>query len=309
MVVHKLSAGDGDTYLTRQVASADEQRARGQSLADYYTARGNPPGTWIGHGSAVLGIERTTVSEPQMKALFGAGHHPDRDRMLAEGAPEQASRLGRPFPKTTITKDGVVRRPVAGYDLVFTPVKSASVLWALGGPEIRRAVEDAHHDAIASTLAWLEQHAAFTRTGHRGLAQIDTTGLIGAAFDHYTSRSGDPDLHTHVAVANKVQGTDGKWRSLDAGVLHALGVAASERYNTRFEDELHHRLGVTFAERPGREAGKRPVREIVGVPHQLITHFSKRRVAIEDRFHELLRDYRTAHGHEPNRVAQLQLAH
>ena len=50
MTVHKLTAGDGYTYLTRQVASADEPRAPGQSLADYYVARGNPPGVWLGGG-------------------------------------------------------------------------------------------------------------------------------------------------------------------------------------------------------------------------------------------------------------------
>ena len=57
MTVHKLTAGDGYTYLTRQVASADEQRAPGQSLADYYTARGNPPGVWLGGGAATLGVD------------------------------------------------------------------------------------------------------------------------------------------------------------------------------------------------------------------------------------------------------------
>ena len=56
------------------------------------------------------------------------------------------------------------RRPVAGYDLVFTPVKSVSLLWALGGPETRELVEAAHHEAVASTIRWVEQHAAFTRT-------------------------------------------------------------------------------------------------------------------------------------------------
>ena len=99
-----------------------------------------------------------------------------------------------------------------------------------------------------------------------GIAQVDSTGLVATAFDHRESRSGDPDLHTHVAVANKVCGTDGKWRTLDARVLYSLGVAASERYNTRFEDAMSRRLGVEFEERPGAEPGKRPVREVVGVP-------------------------------------------
>ncbi|MBA2446317.1 MAG: relaxase domain-containing protein [Nocardioidaceae bacterium] len=100
--------------------------------------------------------------------------------------------------------------------LVFTPVKSASVLWALGDPDVRTAVEAAHHEAVETTMGWVEQHAAYTRTGHAGAAQVDTTGLVCAASDHRESRSSDPDLHTHVAVANKICGLDGNWRSLDA---------------------------------------------------------------------------------------------
>ena len=169
-------------------------------------------------------------------------------------------------------------------------------------------VEAAHHEAVRSTLDWIEQHAAFTRTGHAGVAQVDTTGLLAVAFDHRESRSGDPDLHTHLAVANKVCGTDGKWRSLDARGLYALGVAASERYNTRLEDAMARRLGVEFTERPGGVAGKRPVREVVGIPHELTRHFSRRRMLIEHRYAELHAEYRAAHGREPGRATQLHLA-
>lgn len=56
MTAHKLSAGDGYTYLTRQLASADERRRQGQALADYYLARGNPPGVRVGRGAAQLGV-------------------------------------------------------------------------------------------------------------------------------------------------------------------------------------------------------------------------------------------------------------
>ena len=135
------------------------------------------------------------------------------------------------------------------------------------------------------------------------------TGLVATAFDHRESRTGDPDLHTHVAVANKVCGIDGKWRSLDARVLHSLGVAASERYNTRFEDAMSRRLGVEFEERPGAEPGKRPVREVVGVPRELIAPLLQatgrdrgpvRRAAEPTTA--------TSHGREPDRSTQLQLA-
>jgi conjugative relaxase-like TrwC/TraI family protein len=207
------------------------------------------------------------------------------------------------------------RRPVAGYDLVFTPVKSASLLWALGDAATREAVEAAHHEAVAQTLGWLERETAFTRTGSEGEAQIDTRGFIAACFDHRDSRAGDPDLHTHVAISNKVRALhdhpDGtpRWLALDARPLHAAAVAASERYNTRFEDALARRLGVRFVERADTlRPDKRSIREIAGVPDQLIRHFSKRRAAIEDRYRELAADYRTSHGHEPPRAAQLRLA-
>ncbi len=100
---------------------------------------------------------------------------------------------------------------VAGYDLTFTPVKSVSALWALAPLEVAKAIEECHHKAVADTLAYLESQACFTRMGTNGVAQVDADGFIAAAFDHRDSRAGDPNLHTHVAVSNKVQaiGADG----------------------------------------------------------------------------------------------------
>lgn len=341
MTVHKLTAGDGYTYLTRQVASCDEARPQGQSLADYYAACGNPPGVWLGQGSAQLGVRGQQVTEAQMRSLFGAGLHPDAEAMLAAGAIQAQTRLGRPFPvyadlapyakrvaekaEEFTTNHGRPpseaernqiaakeahrgRRAVAGFDLVFTPVKSTSLLWGLSSPEVRCQAEDAHHAAVASALAWIEKHASFTRTGRGGVAQVDATGLVCAAFDHRESRSGDPDLHTHVAIANKVCGPDGKWRSLDARGLFGLGVAASEHYNTRLEDELSRRLGVRFEDRGDGSPDKRPVREVVGMPRELVRHFSRRRAAIAVRLDELTADYRERHGREPDRATSIHLA-
>ena len=207
------------------------------------------------------------------------------------------------------------RRAVAGYDLVFTPVKSVSLLWALGSAATREQVEAAHHEAVADTLAWLERETAFARIGDAGQAQIETRGFLAAAFDHRDSRAGDPDLHTHVAISNKVRARDDhadgrpRWLSLDARVIHAAAVAASERYNTRLEEAMSRRLGVEFTERADSiRRDKRSVREVAGVPVALIKHFSRRRAAIEDRYRELASDYRHTHGHEPPREAQLKLA-
>jgi hypothetical protein len=98
-------------------------------------------------------------------------------------------------------------QPVAGYDLTFSPVKSVSTLWAVADPHIAAMIERAHHAAVSDALIFIERHALFTREGPQGVRQVNVQGLVAAAFTHRDSRSGDPDLHTHVAVA-KSSGAD-----------------------------------------------------------------------------------------------------
>jgi DNA primase catalytic core len=194
------------------------------------------------------------------------------------------------------------RKAVAGYDLVFTPSKSISVLWGLGDAATREAITKAHTQAWKETLAWIETESALTRGGAGGVRQIDTHGLTAVAFDHLDSRAGDPNLHTHVAVSTKVLGVDGIWRALDGRVLLGLKVAASERYNTRIEQLLVERLGVAFhTESRGR--GKQGVREIVGIPKTLRDAFSRRRAAIQESYETLRAAYRAKYGHEPGTKA------
>ena len=134
------------------------------------------------------------------------------------------------------------------------------------------------------------------------------TGLVGAAFTHRDSRAGDPDLHTHVAVANKVQAIDGRWLSIDGRVLFKATVAASETYNTALEHHLRDRLGVRFADRPDTDPGKRPVREIVGVDQLLNQRWSTRRVLIKDRQGVLAGKFQRDHGRPPTPIEAVQLA-
>ena len=138
-------------------------------------------------------------------------------------------------------------------------------MWAVADQRTSAIVESAHHAAVADALRFIEDRALYTRTGAQGVRQVDVQGLVAAAFVHRDSRAGDPDLHTHVAVANKVQTLDGRWLSIDGRLLFKATVAAAECYNTALEAQLTHRLGVRFAERPNPDPRKRPIREIVGV--------------------------------------------
>lgn len=82
MSVHKLTAGDGYTYLARQVAVHDATHRGHAGLADYYAEKGESPGRWLGAGLDALGLEvGSQVAEAQMRNLFGEGRHPDAEQL------------------------------------------------------------------------------------------------------------------------------------------------------------------------------------------------------------------------------------
>jgi hypothetical protein len=78
MSIHKLTAGSGYDYLTRQVAALNSTEKGHTGLASYYSEQGEKPGVWIGSG--LDGIDGLTAGDPvtaeQMRALFGCGLHP-----------------------------------------------------------------------------------------------------------------------------------------------------------------------------------------------------------------------------------------
>ena len=172
---------------------------------------------------------------------------------------------------------------MAGYDLTFSPVKSVSTLWAIADPATAARIERAHQAAVKDALTFLQEHALYTRTGTNGVRQVNVRGLVATAFTHRDSRAGDPDLHTHVAVANKVQTDDGRWLSIDGRVLYKANVAASETYNTALEKHLTADVGLSFQDRPNPDARKRPIREVVGVDPHLNQRWSARRASIQAR--------------------------
>ena len=262
-----LRAGDGYQYLSRQVASGDVKLARDQRLADYYAASGTSPGRWHGHGlrGLVGNIEPgDVVTIEAMSRVFRDGCDP------TSGEP-----LGVPFSER---KGG--GSTVAGYDLVFTAPKSASVLWALGDEPIRTAVVAAHRAALAQAIDFVERKAVRTRIGAGGRQQVSTGGLIAAGFEHVDSRLNDPNLHTHLVIANKVQTADGKWRSLDGRTLLEATVAVSELYDGLLADELKRRLGVRWEMRE-RGARRNPAMTIVGLPDDLLAEFSRRTAQVD----------------------------
>ena len=304
MSMHKLTAGDGYPYLLRHVAAGDAGLGPGDSLTRYYEQSGNPPGQWLGAGLAGLGVDAISrltpgdrVTEDAMAAIFGDGHDP------LTGEP-----LGRPFahydPQPAGADAGLTtatRHAVVGYDLTFTAPKSVSVLWALADDATRAHVYGAHRAALAATLDFVERKVVRTRVGEAGRRQVGTRGMIAAAFDHWDTRAGDPNLHAHVVIANKVQGPDGQWRSLDGRTVHAAVVTVSELYDTLLADELARRLPVEWSMRE-RGPRRNPAFEVAGIGEDLLGEFSQRSEQIHCAEREWAAQFETDHGRTPSRV-------
>lgn len=323
-----MSAGDGYKYLLRTIAAADGDRSLSTPLTRYYTEKGTPPGTWIGSalhglgdGKIVLGDE---VSESQLQLLIGMGRDPVTGDPLGRAFPRYVSVADRIEKRVADLDPGLGmgeraaqisqieaeeiergnRRAVAGFDYTFSVPKSVSVLWGVADAGTQALIAQAHHDAIAEVMDFMEREVAATRTGYTAadgaVAQVDVTGLIATGFDHYDSRSGDPQLHTHVVISNKVQTTlDGRWRSLDGRPMHAAVVALSEHYNAVLADRLTGTLGVEWEARD-RGRDRNPAWELTGVSEELIEEFSSRARDIDAETDRLIAAYTAEHGRRPS---------
>ena len=166
-----------------------------------------------------------------------------------------------------------------GYDLTLRPPKSVSVLWAIGGPEIAATVRAAHTAAVDEVVRYYEHQAVWARSPGSG-RRVSTHGIVAAAFDHRTSRAGDPLLHTHVVTANMTRFATEKdgavWRAVESSALFDHSKAAGCLYQAHLRWELSQRLGVAFTPTVNGYA------EIEGIPDTVIELFSKRRNEIEE---------------------------
>jgi conjugative relaxase-like TrwC/TraI family protein len=330
-----MSVGDGYRYLLKTVVAGDGNRDLTTPLTRYYQEKGTPPGFWIGsgvyglgHGELVPGAE---VTEEQLRLLLGSGRDPVTGEPLGKqwlkfksAAQRIDARVGQLPGELSVGERAEAitlieveenardrRRAVAGFDYTFSAPKSVSILWAVADGATQSVIVQAHHDAIAEVIDLIERDVAMTRigvdAGNGSVAQVEVLGVVATAYDHYDSRSSDPQLHTHVVIANKVQGAhDGKWRTLDGRPMHAAVVALSEHYNAVLADHLARDLGVGWEVRRRGER-RNPAFEIAGVPDALIAEFSSRSRDIEAATDVLIADHVAEHGRRPSDTTVLKL--
>jgi Ti-type conjugative transfer relaxase TraA len=241
--IGKLTAGGrSERYYTQGVAKGRE---------DYYAGHGEAPGHWAGSGWDGSESDRE-VTESELRGLLD-GRHPQTDARLRRRRSA---------------------RGVMGFDLTFSAPKSVSILFGVGDRDIATAVRDAHDAAVTDALGYLERAACRSRRSVNGRREVQGRGFLAAAFRHRTSRAGDPQMHTHVVVANATQAADGTWGALDGRLLYRHAKTAGYLYQAALRAQLAERLAVHWGPVHNGAA------EIDGVPRTLIDHFSRRRVEV-----------------------------
>ncbi|KAA0094706.1 AAA family ATPase [Mycolicibacterium sp. P1-18] len=251
-----------DTAASAQRATTDFQRAGG-GLGEYYSEHDTRTPVWL-----CAGDTRTSAGLVGLSDTQRAGGEADAGvvaRWLDDGvAPGGGS--GRGFGE----------RGVHGFDLTFAAPKSVSVVRALKADDVvAKGIADAHTTALAEAMEYLATHAGYTRVHNPITEQKDLVhlpGLVAVAYQHETSRCGDPHLHTHVIVPNRQARADGALVSIDGTSLFHEAKAAGVIYQATLRRELHRSLGFEW-EPVDPHTG---MAELAGIDRSSITAWSRR---------------------------------
>lgn len=232
------------------------------SAGNYYTDKdnyyvlGSMGERWAGQGAEQLGLQGSVDKDIFTRLLEGR---------LPDGA--DLSRM----------QDGSNKhRP--GYDLTFSAPKSVSMMAMLGGD---KRLIDAHNQAVDFAVRQVEALAS-TRVMTDGQSETVLTGnLVMALFNHDTSRDQDPQLHTHVVVANVTQ-HNGEWKTLSSDKVGKTGfsenvLANRIAFGKIYQSELRQRVEALGYET--EVVGKHGMWEMPGVP---VEAFSGRSQAIRE---------------------------
>ncbi len=254
--------------------AAMDRQAAGGGLGEYYSEDDTRAPAWIVAGDAARVAELTGLSDAAVAGGFAEGDAVTA--WLDDGiAPIGAS--GRAFSKGS----------VHGFDLTFAAPKSVSLLRALTTGVNEKAIAEAHIRAVGAAMDYLHQHGGYSRvhnpaTGKKDLERLP--GLVAIAYQHETSRCGDPHLHTHVIVPNRQARADGALVSIDSKSLHHEAKAAGVIYQAVLRHELHVERGVEWVA-VGERSG---MAEIAGITTKCIRAWSRRSTRLREWAHNNL---------------------
>lgn len=280
-------------------ALVGQRRPRHVQVAEAYRAMlAEHPGAGPEQRASLRVEADQRVARSKSVAFFDATYSPPKSVTVVWAAAERAAAEHR----------AAAEAAQAAGDLTRAAGEATQArVWHGRADGIEAAVMAGH----AAALGYLQDHHTFVRTGHHGMDKrtgestgkwLDGKGLVAGQFLQHDSRARDPQLHVHGPVDNAVEGSDGKWRTLDSRAFHAGKRAASAVADRVTEAELE-KLGLRCETRADGKA-----REIVGVRQDSIDVFSSRRRAIVPAAERLVADFTDREGREPTGPERARLA-
>jgi conjugative relaxase-like TrwC/TraI family protein len=306
-------------------------------MAYYTGSAGDPPGVWAGRGAEKLGLSGAVDPEvihrlsheditPDGERLAGKRVKGDSDVDMAVAAWQELHPFasGAEVDEYRASQRAKVNIKRPYFDFALGLVKSASVLHASlvvasklaakagDMAEARRLAKDAEDierammEVAVHLVGEIEATAAYTRTGHHSGRSgdhgstgewRDADGVIAALFLQHTSHEGDPHLHVHVTVQNRVQRADHadvKYRTLDSRTLYRERLRLAAIADREMEVRMT-RLGWVMVKREDGNGS-----EVDGVDSKITRMFSSRRASITPELGAMIAEYKARHGHEPN---------
>ncbi|MCK6817062.1 conjugative relaxase [Enterobacter kobei] len=234
------------------VASAGEA-AGYYSNSDNYYFLGSLQSLWMGEGAKELGLEGNVRGDDLTAVL--------------EGRLPDGSRLGKEV------NGQHVHRP--GHDLTFSAPKSVSILALIGND---KEMVEAHNHAVRVAAGYVEKLIS-ARDTKDGVTSIVHTGkMVAAAYTHDTSRNLDPQLHTHLLIANMTEYA-GKWKALATDYIHNAGFIETVMKHQVTLGKIYRSALRERVEALGHEVeevGKHGMWEIKGVPEEVRDEYSSR---------------------------------
>ncbi|WP_263377849.1 MobF family relaxase [Granulicella paludicola] len=271
----------------RAMTGGQNYAARHLEHSDYYDRERTVQGEWHGRGAELLGL-KGAVTHAQFEAIR-EGLHPDTQDFLRPR--HSVDRLG--------TDGSVESKARSLYDLTLSAPKSVSVQALVGDDE--RLLE-AHQKAVTVALQEAEQYAGVRVRVDEANHNRQTGNLVIAAYTHDSSRQLDPQLHTHAVAANlSFDGTEGRWKALQASGLYERRAYLTEVYRNELAREVRA-LGYDIeSQRTAR--GEDNGFEIKGISKELRERYSQRSVQRD----EAIREFVETQGRQPtdNEVAVL----
>lgn len=221
----------------------------------YYNSEFEPQGMWHGHVANQFGLKDKPV-EHDLLMLFASGHNKQNKALVGNAGSKHQ----------------------IGFDLTFSAPKSVSVLFGLADKRIREKVQQCHLKAVKMVLSYIEDNLIEVRAGSNEYGdrlKVKTKNSLFAIFEHGSSRSLDPQLHSHCILLNFSKLKPQEWRCLETKHLFKYQKAIGAMYRNELAHQLKKELNLAIE--PDEEFFKLPI-----VPEDVCQKFSKRTEQINE---------------------------